>query len=131
MIYFLYLLFGFLGGVIGGMGMGGGTLLIPLLIILLDMEQSLSQGINLLSFLIMALFSLYIHFKHGFIDIKIAWPLIVGGVLFSVLGALIAVNLEGQVLKLIFGLFLVVLGVVQLIKIAISESKKHINIKKK
>ena len=35
---FLLILFGFLSGIIGGMGMGGGTLLVPLLSFL-DLEQ--------------------------------------------------------------------------------------------
>jgi len=45
----LSLLFGILSGVLGGLGMGGGTLLIPLLTIFLNFEQKLAQGINLLS----------------------------------------------------------------------------------
>ena len=40
---FLYVLFGFLSGVFGGLGMGGGTLLIPLLTIFLGLDQKLCQ----------------------------------------------------------------------------------------
>ncbi len=47
---FLLILFGFLSGIIGGMGMGGGTLLTPLLSFL-DLEQKTIQAINLISFL--------------------------------------------------------------------------------
>ena len=36
---FLLILFGFLAGIIGGMGMGGGTILIPLLTIFLSISQ--------------------------------------------------------------------------------------------
>lgn len=63
MSIFLQILFGILGGFFGGLGMGGGTLLIPLLTIFLHFDQQLSQGINLLTFLFMAVFSLYIHSK--------------------------------------------------------------------
>ena len=63
----LNVLFGFISGIFGGLGMGGGTLLIPLLSIFLGMEQKLCQGINLVAFLVMALFSLIIHFKNGYV----------------------------------------------------------------
>ena len=36
---FLYVISGVAGGVIGGMGMGGGTLLIPLLTVLCGLSQ--------------------------------------------------------------------------------------------
>lgn len=53
---FLFILFGLFSGILGGLGMGGGTLLIPLLTIFMGLDQKLSQGINLLSFLIMSIF---------------------------------------------------------------------------
>ena len=59
----LNILFGVISGVFGGPGMGGGTLLIPLLTIFLGFDQKLAQGINLVSFLVMAILSLCIHFK--------------------------------------------------------------------
>ena len=52
----LEILAGAIGGIIGGMGMGGGTLLIPLLTIFLGISQKLAQAYNLISFLIMAIF---------------------------------------------------------------------------
>ena len=42
---------GILGGIVGGMGMGGGTLTIPILTIFLHYEQLRAQGINLIAFL--------------------------------------------------------------------------------
>ncbi|MGB9679340.1 MAG: sulfite exporter TauE/SafE family protein, partial [Thermoanaerobacteraceae bacterium] len=41
---------GILSGIIGGMGLGGGTILIPALTIFAGIEQHLAQSINLLSF---------------------------------------------------------------------------------
>ena len=46
---FLLILVGFLAGVIGGMGMGGGTILVPLLSFL-DLGQKSVQATNLISF---------------------------------------------------------------------------------
>ena len=47
---FLLILAGIVGGIIGGMGMGGGTLLIPILTIFLDVEQKNAQAINLVAY---------------------------------------------------------------------------------
>ena len=51
MEYVWYVLAGIVSGVIAGMGMGGGTLLIPILTIFFALSQTLAQGINLFSFL--------------------------------------------------------------------------------
>ena len=65
MSFYLLVLCGFAGGVLGGMGMGGGTALIPLLTIFLGLPQTVAQGINLISFLPMSLLALSVHFKNG------------------------------------------------------------------
>ena len=113
----LNILFGFLGGVFGGLGMGGGTVLIPILTILLDVKQQTAQGINLLAFVVMALFSIIIHIKNGYIVTKGLFYLIIGGVLFSCLGAFVALNLSSDTLRLIFGVFLCILAVNEGIKV--------------
>ncbi len=117
MIYFFYCLAGFVSGIFGGLGMGGGTLLIPILTIFLDFDQKLSQGINLLSFLIMAIFSIYIHYRHGYIVTKNIWPIIFFGVLFSILGALLMSFLPSKILRIGFGVFLIVLSIVEFAKV--------------
>ncbi|MBQ6692552.1 MAG: sulfite exporter TauE/SafE family protein, partial [Clostridia bacterium] len=47
----LLILTGFLAGVAAGMGMGGGTLLIPALTLLLGVPQHMAQGVNVAAFL--------------------------------------------------------------------------------
>ncbi len=117
MTYFFYILAGFISGIFGGLGMGGGTLLIPILTIFLNFDQKLSQGINLLSFLIMAIFSLYIHYKNGFIVTKNLFWIIFFGVIFSALGAICMSFLPSAVLKKAFGGFLCALAVGEFIKV--------------
>ena len=65
MSFYLFFLCGVLGGVLGGMGMGGGTALIPLLTLLLGVPQAAAQGVNLLSFFPMAALALTVHAKNG------------------------------------------------------------------
>ena len=66
----LYVIAGIVGGIIGGMGMGGGTLLIPILTIMLDIPQKTAQAINLVSFIPMAAVTLVIHVKNKLVDKK-------------------------------------------------------------
>jgi hypothetical protein len=117
MVYFLNILVGFFAGIFGGLGMGGGTVLIPLLTIFLGFEQKLAQGINLMSFLVMALVSVYIHYRHGLIVTKNIWIIAVFGVIFSVFGAFLASFLPSKILKIIFGAFLCLLSVIEFVKV--------------
>lgn len=113
---FLYVLFGFTAGIFGGLGMGGGTLLIPLLSIFLGLDQKLCQGINLVSFLVMAIFSLIIHYKNGFIKTKGIFYIILSGIIFSLIGSLLAGKTPSQVLRIAFGVFLCLLSIIETIK---------------
>ena len=114
---FLLILFGLIAGVFGGMGMGGGTLLIPLLTIFLSFNQKVAQGFNLLSFLLMAVIAIIIHAKNKMIDSSNIFPIILGGVIFSVGGSLLANLVSGKVLRIIFGVFLIVLAIFEFVKV--------------
>jgi len=100
-------LFGFLSGILGGMGMGGGTLLIPLLTLVLGFNQQFAQGINLISFSLMAIIALIIHIKNGYVNIKIALFFGIFATIFAILGAILANNISSHTLKKIFGILLV------------------------
>jgi len=108
-----YILAGLAAGVISGMGMGGGTLLIPILTLLLGVSQHSAQGVNMLAFLPGAILAIFIHRKNGRICFKAALPLLISGAIGAVGGALLAACLTGDWLRRGFGAFLVVLAFVQ------------------
>lgn len=72
MYYVLLALCGAISGVLGGMGMGGGTLLIPLLTLVFNFNQKIAQVVNLIAFCIMAVFVLIVHIKNKLVDVKVA-----------------------------------------------------------
>lgn len=111
---FLYILFGFFAGIVGGMGMGGGTILVPLFSFL-DVPQYLVQTINLFSFLPMCGVALALHFHNKLIQPKNTLWIIIPAIATSVLGAFFAGKTSNGILKLCFGVFLVVIGSWQLI----------------
>lgn len=113
MYYFWLALCGVLSGILGGLGMGGGTLLIPLLTIFLNVNQIQSQGINLIAFIPMSIVALIIHAKNKLINYKVCLPIVLSGVLFSVLGAFLANSVNTITMRKLFGIFLVALGLFQ------------------
>lgn len=116
LLIFLYFLSGFSSGIFGGMGMGGGTILIPILTIFFSLDQRLSQGINLISFLVMSLVALIIHYKNGFLSLKGTFYIILSGLIFSSGGALLAGYLPSKILRQSFGVFLCILALFQAYK---------------
>lgn len=125
-----YIIAGLLSGIVAGMGMGGGTLLIPVLTIFFSIEQQMAQGINLLAFLPTAVVALIIHWKNGLVDFKKGLPIIVTGVVASVGGSLLAMNLKNRVLQVLFGVFLLLIGILQLVMMIVGICKKKKDNKK-
>lgn len=110
-----YAIAGVLGGVLGGMGMGGGTILIPLLGIFYNVNQHTAQAVNLISFIPMAIVALIIHIKNKMIDFsRVIW-VIIPGVLSCILGSYIAKGVTGDVLARCFGGFLILLSIFQFV----------------
>ncbi len=121
-----YIVAGAVSGVIAGMGMGGGTLLIPILTIFLDVEQRLAQGINLIAFVPMSLVALIIHCKNKLVDFKIGIPIMLSGIVASIGGSLLAMKLSNGVLQKLFGGFLLLIGIWQIVTIFFPKKEKKV-----
>ena len=114
MSFYLYLLLGFLGGIPAGMGMGGGTVTIPLLVLVGGVAQKVAQCANLFSFLPMSIGALKTHGENGLLKTDgVLWT-IVPALIVSVLGTSLAAALPAQLLRKGFGVFLIGLSVVGL-----------------
>ena len=110
MKFYLYLLLGFLGGVPAGMGMGGGTVTIPLLVLFGGVEQKIAQSANLFAFLPMSLGALKTHAQNGLLQTQGAAYMILPAFLVSAVGAFFAARLPSALLGKLFGEFLIVLS---------------------
>ena len=123
MEYLWYGLAGICGGLLGGMGMGGGTLLIPLLNIFYKVSQHTAQAINLVSFLPMAVIALIIHIKNGLLKFREILYIILSGAITCVVGCFIAKAIDGRLLGKMFGGFLLILAVFQFITVFKKKDK--------
>lgn len=109
-------LLGFACGIISGMGIGGGTVLIPVLLFLEEVTQQQAQGVNLLYFVPTAVMALWSHHKQGNLETRVLKPLIPAGLLAAALGAWAALGLQSDWLRRGFGLFLLGMGVLEILK---------------
>lgn len=124
MDFLWFLLIAILSGVFAGMGMGGGTFLIPLITLLMNVEQEIAQCINLLVFIPMAIVDIIIYSKKKMIDFKNWWIISVPAVIVSSVGAIVAFKLSAKVLKIIFGSFIGLIGVVQIVVLIVEFVKQ-------
>ena len=113
LLFFLLFLAGLLSGVLGGMGMGGGTVLIPALTIFFSIGQTEAQGINLISFIPMAIIAVIIHAKNKLIKFKDVLKIALPASVFALGGSFLVRLIEGDLQTKLFGGFLVILSVVQ------------------
>ena len=124
MEFIYYCLVSILSGVFAGMGMGGGTFLIPLLTLIMHVEQNVAQCTNLLVFAPMAIITIIIYSKQKIIDFKNWWIVSLPASLVSVFGVLFAVKIPSKILKMIFGIFVALIGVIQIAIIITKKIKK-------
>lgn len=116
MQFYLYLILGFLGGIPAGMGMGGGTVTIPLLVLVGGVEQKIAQCANLFSFLPMSIGALKTHAENGLLKTKgILW-IILPALGLSALGVWLAATTPSETLQKAFGAFLIGLSFATLYK---------------
>lgn len=106
---------GFLSGILSGMGVGGGMLLIPAARIFLGTGQQSAQSLNLFCFIPSAVCAIFVHLKNKKIDVKTALPIILAGVPFSLLGAYISTNMSSEMLSRLFGGFILIFGIREIV----------------
>jgi hypothetical protein len=118
--WIILFLTGLAAGIISGMGMGGGAILIPALVLTANPGQHIAQSINLLFFIPTAAVALIIHIKNRSIDFKLALPIIIFGLCGALAGSWIASRMEAGSLRKMFGWFLLAMSVYEMFR----KSKK-------
>ncbi len=102
---------GFATGIISAFGIGGGTLLLLIMTLFLNIETPIARCINLLYFLPTALGSLYYHKKNGYLCKDVITAAVPIGMVCAIIGAVIAVLIDTALLRKVFGLYLLWAGI--------------------
>ena len=105
---------GLVCGVLSGLGIGGGTLLMVYMTAINGMEQTTAQGINLLYFLPTAACALFLHAKNRLLHLRTILPAAIVGSVCAVGTALLATTIDTELLRRLFGGFLLLVGLKEL-----------------
>lgn len=109
----LFVLIGLISGILGAMGLGGGTILIPLLS-LISIAQKNAQVINVFSFIVMSFFVLGFNIKSGLTQVFPAIIFSIFGIISAILTSLLVKDINNSTLKIMFGIFLLIIAVFEI-----------------
>jgi len=123
MQFLLYILVSIFSGIFAGMGMGGGTFLIPMLSLFFGIEQIFCQSTNVLCFVVLAVFCFVAYIKNKLIDFKILLFVALPATIISFFASFFAVKINSEILHIAFALFILFIGVLSLAG-SIKELKK-------
>ena len=101
--------FGVLVGVFSGvMGLGGGAIMIPVMVLVFGLSQPMAHGTSLAVMIPpVALPAVIQYYRHGNVNVTMAAWMAVGVLMGSFFGAYIANALPKEQLKLVFGFLLI------------------------
>ena len=102
---------GLTAGVLAGLlGIGGGLLMVPAMVLILGLDQHVAQDTSLLVIIPAAAFGSFTHHRHGRLALRDAAALAVGGVLGAVLGSVTALSLDEKLLQRLFAVMILIVA---------------------
>lgn len=102
---------GLIAGLLSGMlGIGGGTIVVPVMVLWLDTTQHTAQGISLTAMLLTALVGTFIHYRQKNIEVRMALLIAPSAAAFSYLGAWAAGIVTAEWLTRLFAIALLLIG---------------------
>ena len=110
-------------GFLAGIGVGGGSLLIMWLTLVVGMVHTSARLLNLLFFLPSAIIASLFRWKQGSLDIKKIFPAVVAGCIAAAAGSYCSTALNLSLLKKLFGGLLILTGIRELMYK--SKKKEH------
>ncbi len=100
-------LLGICTGLLNGLfGSGGGTLLVPGMIFLLNIEEHKAHATAISIILPLAIASTFIYYKSGVISLDTTFKVALGGVIGSYIGAKILNKIPNNILRKVFAIFM-------------------------
>ena len=112
--WWVFVLLGICAGVISGtLGLGSGTVIVPVLVLFCGFEQKSAQGTALAAMVLMALVGALLYWKNPDIEMN---TLVIGLIIFGALagtlaGVELASRLPSHTLRKVFAIFLVIVAV--------------------
>ncbi|WP_309610138.1 sulfite exporter TauE/SafE family protein [Flavobacterium sp.] len=103
---------GLLAGMLSGLvGVGGGIIMVPLLILFLGFSQHQAQGTSLTVLVVpVTALAVFNYYKQGYINWKYALVIAMFFVIGGYFGSKLAVSLDQKMLKKVFSVVLIIVG---------------------
>jgi uncharacterized membrane protein YfcA len=111
-----------IGAIAGLLGVGGGIVLVPILIIFFGAAAPIAKGTSLLVALIAGTAGSWRNYRAGNVDIPVAIRIGIAGVPTALIGSQLAMVMSMQVSMILFAILLI-LSAVQLLRSARKENK--------
>ena len=111
------IIFGFISGNFTGLGMGGGTILILLLSLFMQLDQHVAQATNLIFFIPTSIASILTNIQQKNIDFKLAKTILIFGIIGTIIGAIISQKISSNVLKKNFAIFILIIALHEIYEI--------------
>jgi uncharacterized protein len=112
-----FTLLGLVAGAVSGLvGIGGGIIIVPALVILFGFSQKMAQGTTL-ALLVppIGIFAALTYYKAGYVNLRAAGLIVLGFLVGSFLGARYVTRLSNVTVTRIFAVFLIVVAIRMLI----------------
>ncbi|NBO48903.1 MAG: sulfite exporter TauE/SafE family protein [Chitinophagia bacterium] len=115
------ILIGIAAGFLGGMvGIGGGVIIVPALVLLLGITQHNAQGISLTMMLFpVGILGVINYYKKGYVDFRYAGLIAAGFLIGSYVGSKFSLSLPQETIKKVFAVLMIILA----IRMLLSEKK--------
>jgi len=111
--WWMFIILGFFTGILSGaLGVGGGIVIVPTLVILVGLSQKSAQGMSLAIMVPLALLGAYRYWREETVDMNllVSGLIVIGALAGTLIGAELALRLPGHVLRKAFAVFLVLVA---------------------
>ncbi len=108
---------GLLAGILAGlMGVGGGVVLVPGMVLLMGVDQHTAQGVSLAVIALIAFFGAFSHYRLENVKLRVALWIIPAAAIFSFVGSLVANELGEALLRQLVGILIIIVGILMVVK---------------
>ena len=108
------LISGIIAGIVSGLGLGGGSVLILILVNFMGMDQHMAQATNLIFFIPTAIIACIVNLRQKLIDFKLGIIVAISGLIGVVAGVQLSFNVDSNRLKSYFGIFLIIIAIYEI-----------------
>ena len=106
------ILIGLLTGLTNGLfGSGGGTVLVPCLVFLMDVEDHKAHATAIAIILPLSIVSSAIYYRYQVVDITLTLKVVIGSVAGGIVGSMLLNKLSVSILRKVFGIVMILASI--------------------